>query len=116
MVAAGVAVKPRTRFYLSGGTTAPIEGDMKVQALAALETLRARLAAEGMSFQDVIFLRAYVVPAANGMVDRDGWNAAYTVFFNNAAQPHKPARVTIPVVSLPEPASKIAIDLIAARP
>jgi enamine deaminase RidA (YjgF/YER057c/UK114 family) len=50
------------------------------------------------------------------MVDRDGWNAAYTVFFNNAAQPHKPARVTIPVVSLPEPASKIAIDLIAARP
>jgi len=97
-------------------TTATIDGGVKAQALAILEQLRGRLASQGMSFRDVVFLRAYLVPRADGTVDRDGWNAAYTVFFNNPKQPHKPARVTIPVYSLPEANASIAIDLIAARP
>jgi enamine deaminase RidA (YjgF/YER057c/UK114 family) len=86
---------------------------MKTQALSALESLKSRLAEAGMNFRDVVFMRAYLVPDADGTVDRDGWNAAYTTFFNNPEQPHKPARVTIPVYSLPKSESKIAIDIIA---
>jgi enamine deaminase RidA (YjgF/YER057c/UK114 family) len=112
-VASGVAVKPHSAFYVSGGALPSIGGDMKTQALSALESLKSRLAEAGMNFRDVVFMRAYLVPDADGTVDRDGWNAAYTTFFNNPEQPHKPARVTIPVYSLPKSESKIAIDIIA---
>ena len=89
---------------------------MKTQALSALETLKGRLAEAGLSFKDVTFLRAYVVPEADGSVDRTGWGEAYTTFFNNKEQPHKPARTTIAVHSLPRPNWKIEIDVIAAEP
>jgi len=116
MVASGIAVKPGAALYLSEGALPTGGGDMKTQALSTLESLKSHLAEAGASFRDVVFLRAYLVPGADGSVDRDGWNAAYTTFFNNPGQPHKPARVTIPVSSLPKSDSKIAIDLIAVVP
>jgi enamine deaminase RidA (YjgF/YER057c/UK114 family) len=69
-----------------------------------------------MSYRDVIFLRAYVVPEADGSFDRRGWGEAYSTFFGTADQPQKPARTTIPVHSLPRPNWKIEIDVIAAVP
>jgi enamine deaminase RidA (YjgF/YER057c/UK114 family) len=62
-----------------------------------------------------VFLRAYVVPEADGSVDRQGWAEAYTRYFNNPQQPHKPARTTIAVKSLPRPDLKIEIDVIAVK-
>jgi enamine deaminase RidA (YjgF/YER057c/UK114 family) len=116
MFSSGVAVKPGKALYLSSSVLPTASGDMKAQALSVLETLKSSLAAAGAGFTDVAFLRAYLVPAADGSVDRDGWNQAYMTFFNNPAQPHKPARVTIPVASLPKSDAKIAIDVIAVVP
>ena len=116
MFSSGVAVKPGKALYLSSSVLPTAGGDMKAQALSVLETLKSSLAAAGAGFPDVAFLRAYLVPAADGSVDRDGWNQAYMTFFNNPSQPHKPARVTIPVASLPKSDAKIAIDLIAVVP
>jgi enamine deaminase RidA (YjgF/YER057c/UK114 family) len=61
-------------------------------------------------------LRAYVVPSADGNFDHAGWSAAYGQYFNNPMQPHKPARTTIPVTSLPSPEWNIVIDVVAVAP
>ncbi len=115
-ISSGVASKAGNNFYFSAGVGPKVGGDMKTQALSALETLKTRMAEAGVSFKDVTFLRAYVVPEADGTIDRAGWGEAYTTFFNNPGQPHKPARTTIAVHSLPRPDWKIEIDVIAAVP
>jgi len=116
LFASGVAGKPGSAIYLSSSTLPGVAGDMKTQATAALESIGRALAQAGGSFRDVTFLRAYLVPGADGSVDRNGWNAAYSAFFNKPSQPSKPGRVTIPVVSLPSPEARIAIDVVAALP
>jgi enamine deaminase RidA (YjgF/YER057c/UK114 family) len=115
MISSGVAVAADAPLVLAAGVVSAVPGDMKAQALSALEVLQKRLAAAGSSFKDVVFLRAYVVPEADGSVDRQGWTQAYTQFFNNPRQPHKPARTTIAVLSLPRPDLKIEIDVIAVK-
>jgi enamine deaminase RidA (YjgF/YER057c/UK114 family) len=115
-ISSGVASKAGNRFYFSAGAVPTVGGNMKTQALSALEVLKGRLAEAGMTFKDVTFLRAYVVPEADGSIDRAGWGEAYTTFFNNKEQPHKPARTTIAVHSLPRAEWKIEIDVIAAAP
>jgi enamine deaminase RidA (YjgF/YER057c/UK114 family) len=115
-ISSGVASKAGNSYYFSAGAGPKVSGDMKTQALSALATLKDRLAEAGLGFKDVTFLRAYVVPEADGTVDRAGWGEAYTTYFNNKEQPLKPARTTIAVHSLPNPAWKIEIDVIAAAP
>jgi enamine deaminase RidA (YjgF/YER057c/UK114 family) len=112
MISSGVAVKAETGLYISGAAVPTVEGDMKTQALSALESLRSSLAEAGAGFKDVVFLRAYV-PSSDGKFDLAGWQDAYATFFNTAQQPHKTARTTIAVQALPNPAWKIAIDAVA---
>lgn len=115
MISSGVAVAANAPLVLSAGVVSAVPGDMKTQALSALDTLQKRLTAAGLTFKDVVFLRAYVVPDADGNVDRQGWAQAYTQYFNNPQQPHKPARTTIAVLSLPRPDLKIELDVIAVQ-
>jgi enamine deaminase RidA (YjgF/YER057c/UK114 family) len=115
MISSGVAVKAGSALYISGAAVPGVEGDMKTQALSALESLRSRLAEAGAGFKDVVFLRAYV-PSTDGKFDLAGWQDAYATFFNTPQQPHKSARTTIAVQALPNPAWKIAIDAIAVVP
>jgi enamine deaminase RidA (YjgF/YER057c/UK114 family) len=115
-IASGKALKPGSSLYFSAGAVPAVDGDMKTQALSTLGVLKERLAAAGMGFKDVLFLRAYVVPEADGNFDRKGWGEAYSTFFGTADQPQKPARTTIAVHSLPRPNWKIEIDVIAAQP
>ena len=115
MISSGVAIAANAPLVLSAGVVSAVPGDMKTQALSALDTLQKRLAAAGLTFKDVVFLRAYVVPDADGSVDRQGWSEAYAQYFNNPQQPHKPARTTIAVLSLPRPDLKIELDVIAVK-
>ncbi len=116
MIASGIAVNAPASLLFSAAAVPTQPGDIEAQAVSTLKSLEERLAKAGLSFADVVFLRAYVVPNADGSVDRTGWTAAYGRYFNNASQPHKPARTTIPVQSLPNPDWKIAIDVIAVAP
>jgi enamine deaminase RidA (YjgF/YER057c/UK114 family) len=118
-IAAGIASRAGNRLFFASaaGPDASAEnGDLKTQALSALARLKERLAEAGMSFQDVTFLRADIVPNPDGTLERQGWSDAYATAFNLPAQPYKPARTTIAVHSLPRPQWKIAIDVIAAAP
>ncbi len=115
MISSGVAVKSGSALYFSGAAVPTVEGNMKAQALSALESLRSRLAEKGAGFKDVVFLRAYV-PSTDGKFDLAGWQEAYATFFNTPQQPHKSARTTIAIQALPNPAWKIAIDAVAVVP
>ncbi len=116
MISSGVAVAEKPSLLFSAGVVSAVEGDLKTQALSALETLGKRLQKAGVGFKDVVFLRAHIVPDANGKVDREAWAAAYNQYFNNPAQPHKPARTTVAAYSLPRPQYQIEIDVIALAP
>lgn len=115
-ISGGIALKPGSSLYFASGAVSTAGGDVKTQAIEALTTLQKRMAEAGVSFKDVTFLRAYVVPGEDGKIDFPGWSAAYGQFFNNPAQPNKPARTTIAVTALPRPDMKIEIDVIAAKP
>jgi len=113
----GVAVKPHTSLYYSSAITPTRGQDVKTQALSVLETLKERLSAAGLGLKDVVFLRAYVVPAPGATaIDWDGWTAAYQTYFNNPEQPHQPCRTTLAVDALPNPGDKIEVDVVAAVP
>jgi enamine deaminase RidA (YjgF/YER057c/UK114 family) len=115
MISSGVAVKPGSALYFSGLAVPTTGGDMKTQALSALQSLRSRLVEKGADFKDVVFIRAYV-PSADGRFDLAGWQDAYATFFNTREQPHKSARTTITVQAFASPSWQIAIDAVAVIP
>ncbi len=86
----GMGVMPGSAMYWTQGSTAPVldsklpptdrnhRGDMKTQARNTLLALQKNLANVGLSFKDVVYLRAFLGPDAHlqGNFDYDGWNAA----------------------------------------
>lgn len=66
---------------------------------------------------DAVMLRVYLVgdPAKEGKMDFAAMNEGYRQFFGAAAQPNKPARVTIQVAALVNPAFLVEIDAQAAK-
>lgn len=113
--------------YVSGATPKAITpaadgkpadyGDTKTQTISVLENLKATLEAQGYTFGDVVMMRIYLVgdPKKGGVMDREGMMAAYTQYFGTAAQPNKPARVTIQIAALGSPTMLCEIEVQAAR-
>jgi enamine deaminase RidA (YjgF/YER057c/UK114 family) len=93
----------------------PRDAGMEAQARSALETLGERLASQGLGFEDVIQLRAYLDVGNDFGPQFQAWNRAYGAFFNNEANPHRPVRTALPVVALPGSAL-IEIEATAAAP
>ncbi|HEY6123173.1 MAG TPA: Rid family hydrolase, partial [Steroidobacteraceae bacterium] len=129
-ILAGIGVLPNTALYFTQGTTPPVldeavpatdirhRGDMRTQARNTLLALQKNLAGVGLTFKDVVYLRAFLAPDQRTKAfDYDGWNAAYGEFFNNAASnPHKPARTTVTTPTYGSPSMMIEIEIIAAFP
>jgi enamine deaminase RidA (YjgF/YER057c/UK114 family) len=115
-IASGVAVKGSSTYYFSSGVGPSVGGDLKTQALSALETLKTRLEGAGYGFKDVVFLHAFVVGDKDGNIDRKSWGEAYGTYFGTPAQPHKPARTTVAISGLANPAWKIELEVVAAKP
>jgi enamine deaminase RidA (YjgF/YER057c/UK114 family) len=55
-------------------------------------------------------------PAKGGLMDLDGWNEAYRMYFGTAEQPNRPVRATVQVAHLVLPTGLIEIMVVAARP
>jgi enamine deaminase RidA (YjgF/YER057c/UK114 family) len=92
-------------------------GDTRTQATSVFGKLDEALKAQGMSLADVVMMRVYLAgdPAHDGKMDFAGMMAAYTTFFGTAAQPNKPARVTVQVASLAGSGMLCEIEVQAAR-
>lgn len=115
-ISSGVATDRAPSTLWVAGTGPTVGGDLRAQAVSAFEALGEQLTAAGLGFKDVVLLRLYVVPEKDGTVDRKGRDEAYGMFFNNAKNPHKPARTTVSVVGLSRPEWKIEIDAVAVAP
>lgn len=93
-------------------------GDTRTQAVSVLQRIEALLKERGLGMKDVVYLRAYLVPdpEKENRIDTQGWNAAYDQFFNTAENPTKPARSTVGVAALVNPAWLIEIEAFAVYP
>ena len=93
-------------------------GDTYTQALSALERHRENLTARGITLDDVLYARAYLVrdPQSGDVFDWAGWNRAFTEFFSGDGSAHAPARTSIGIDRLGNPDYLIEIELVAAHP
>ncbi len=126
MIATSVLIPAgSSTLYLSGMTPPSIAaagqpaafGDTKTQAMGVFQRMEAALKAQGMSFADVVMMRVYLVadPDKGGVMDFAGMNEAYRTFFANPGQPKQPARVTVQVARLANPAYLVEIEAQAAK-
>lgn len=125
-----VAIPPGAAFVWTSGTVpgmadrnAPAGsraryGDTKTQAISVLQRIEALLKERGLGMKDVVYLRAYLVPdpEKENRIDTQGWNDAYNQFFGTAGNPTKPARSTVGVAALVNPAWLIEIEAFAVYP
>jgi enamine deaminase RidA (YjgF/YER057c/UK114 family) len=100
------------------GTLAGYTGDTKAQAIGAIKAVEATLKEQGLGLGDIVQMQAFLAgdPAKGGMMDLDGWNAAYSQFFGTPEQPNRPVRATVQVAHLVLPTGMIEIMVVAARP
>ncbi|CAN5479720.1 RidA family protein [soil metagenome] len=99
------------------GTPAGYKGDTKAQATGAIRSIEIALKKEGLGLGDVVQMQAFLVgdPAKGGVMDRDGWDAAYSQFFGTEEQPNRPVRATVQVMRTVIPSGLIEIMVVAAR-
>ena len=99
------------------GTPAGYKGDTEAQAIGAIRAIETVLKQQGLGLGDIVQMQAFVVgdPAKGGVMDRDGWDAAYDQFFGTVEQPNKPVRATVQVARTVIPTGLIEIMVVAAR-
>jgi enamine deaminase RidA (YjgF/YER057c/UK114 family) len=102
----------------------------EAQGINALNRIQQNLQEQGLSLEDVIFLRIYLeAPAGEERADYDGWNRAYRKFFANVdlvtghpiedyepiifVNATRPARTNLEVASLPVSGWLVELEAIA---
>ncbi|MDX1383089.1 MAG: RidA family protein [Thermoanaerobaculia bacterium] len=127
----GGVVIPANRAYLwtSGTVPAPADpdapagsraryGDTYTQAASVLDRIERQLSQQGLSMQDVVYVRAYLVgdPENDGKIDMQGWSKAFGEVFGTDDNPTKPARSTVGVDQLVVADWLIEIEAFAVFP
>jgi enamine deaminase RidA (YjgF/YER057c/UK114 family) len=152
-LASGVAVGKNVALYWSAGTgpaglnrEAPagtperyidpglpeVDSVTEAQGMNTLERIKANLEANGLTLEDVTFMRIYLeAPPGETRADYAGWNRAYRRYFANVdletgvpilsydpivENPRRPARSNIQVATLPVLGWLVEIEVIAAYP
>jgi enamine deaminase RidA (YjgF/YER057c/UK114 family) len=126
MIAQAVVAPPgSTTVYVSGITPPAISpqgapaayGDTKTQTIGVLTRIQDILKTQNMTMGDVVMLRVYLTgdPAKDGKMDFAGMNEGYRQFFANANQPNKPARITMQIAALVNPAFLVEIEAQAVK-
>lgn len=91
-------------------------GDTETQTRSVLGKIDKALAAQGLGLRDVVMMRVFLVaPPGQRQMDFAGMMRAYRERFGSAAQPNKPARTTVQVAGLYDPAFLVEIEVTAAR-
>lgn len=128
-ISGGVSVPAGSAYLFTSGTVPPVlnkdgktiyerYGDTKTQGIGILTEMKKQLMAKGLSMEDVIYLRVYLVAdaAKEGKIDYQGWFDAYAQFFNTKDNPVKTARSTVGVAGLVNPDWLIEIEAVAVYP
>ena len=120
--AAIVAVPPGyTTYYVSGALPKPVTppvagqpinwGDTTQQTQSVLDTLKATMAKNGLSFGDIVKATLYMGPD----LDFAAMNKVWMTAFGTPDQPNKPARAAFHVHALAAPGAQLEIEFIAAK-
>lgn len=105
-IAAGDMLFCAGQIPLDPATGELIEGDITAQATRVLENVKGVLAANGMTFADVVKSTVFMVDLA----EFAAMNAVYAKYFSEPF----PARSTIQVAALPK-GSRVEIEVTAVR-
>jgi len=106
--------------YLSGQIPERIDaqnyGTTEQQTVSVLGKIQAQLESMNLSMQDVVKMTVFLVgdPAKNNTMDFAGFMNGYSQFFPNDSA-HRPARSTVQVAKLGNPAWLVEIEVIAVR-
>lgn len=110
-------ITPRPENFGAPAGTPQVWGDTKAQAITIFKQIEEIVTAEGFTLGDMAMLRVYLIadPKKNNQMDFAGFNEAYSQYFGTAAQPNKPARITMQISQLVNPAMLIEIEGQAAK-
>ena len=110
-------ITPRASNAGAPAGTPLVYGNTEAQAMTVFQQIEDILKVEGMTMADVAMLRVYLVadPNNGNKMDFAGMNAAYAKYFGTAAQPNKPARITMQITQLVNPAFLVEIEAQAAK-
>jgi enamine deaminase RidA (YjgF/YER057c/UK114 family) len=113
----GQVPDPVTPADAAKGTPAVYAKDTRGQAESVFRKIERILKEQGLGMGDIVMMHVYLVgdPAAGNKMDFAGMMGAYTQFFGTTAQPNKPARSTVQVVSLVAAGAFVEIDVVAVR-
>lgn len=120
----------KSMVYLSGSVPSVINpkapagslaayGDTRQQTINVLESIEQQLKALGLGLEDVVKMQVFLVggPENGGKMDFDGFMAGYTQFFGpNGKQVKLPVRSAFQIAGLADPAWRVEIEVVAARP
>lgn len=92
-------------------------GDTEAQTVSTLTELEKRLKRIGLTFGDVVMMRAYLVgdPEMDSKMDFAGFMRGYTQFFGTEDQPNLPSRSAFQIAGLARPAWLVEIEVVAAK-
>ena len=116
-------------YYISGSGPAVVDpnapagssarfGDIGAQTTSTLAGLKVKLAALGLTFNDVVAAHVFVGtdPASNGAKsDFAAMNAAWLKVFGTAEYPNKPARSSMQAAYLVNPGALVEIEFTAVK-
>ena len=118
----------KTVVYVSGQVPAAIDpaatgdniayGDTKTQTISVMNKIKAVLEGMGLTMGDVVKMQVFLAgdPAKGGKMDFAGFMEGYSMYFGTAEQPNLPARSTMQVAALVNPAYLVEIEVTAVRP
>ncbi len=118
----------KTTVYVSGQVPAAIDptatgdaiayGDTKTQTISVMNKIKAVLEGMGLKMGDVVKMQVFLAgdPAKGGKMDFAGFMEGYSMYFGTAEQPNLPARSTMQVAALVNPAYLVEIEVTAVRP
>ena len=117
-----------TVVYVSGQVPAAIDpaatgdaiayGDTKTQTISVMNKIKAVLEGMNLKMGDVVKMQVFLAgdPAKGGKMDFAGFMEGYSMYFGTAEQPNLPARSTMQVAALVNPAFLVEIEVTAVRP
>ena len=110
--------RPSTTRPSGKGDARRLHHEHKAQAIAAIKSIEGTLKKQGLGLGDIVQMTAFLSgdPAKGGVMDLDGWNAAYRLYFGTPEQPNKPVRATVQVARLVLETGRIEVMVVAARP
>ena len=94
-------------------------GNTEAQTINIMEQIKAHLAGLGLEMKDVVKMQVFLVGGeeTDGNMDFAGFMAGYSKYYNDKDSGNTlPARTTVQVSKLANPAWRVEIEVTAVRP